>query len=636
MESAPSAPSERSSAAPPHEVATQRFADAAAREAVEERTSDRLGNVRLVLAMITLVLVLLPLGVRASWPWWSLIPITGIFLVLGRWHDSVTQRQRRFSAARRYWRAELDRLEEKWRELEDDGADVSPRALAKSAASNGNGHTVEDREAGLLAGDLDLFGPASLFQLLNRAHTPHGRRTLARWLVHPARPEEALARQGAVRELAEAIEQREALAIAALAEGQGKLSDAALLAWGEHPEPMPLGGLLRVVGVVQPLILIGAGVAWALGAPAIVFFAALVLHIAVLLAVRAPVGNRAAALSTPDRALTRYADLIAVIERGGFRAAELLAVKKRLEVEGQPASERIRALRRLVELLEQNHNMFFALSLGPLLLWDLNIVLRAEKWQKITGHRLRGWFEAIGEIEALSSLGAFSFERPDYGFPVFTEEEGVFRATGISHPLIDRGRVVDNDLELAGPGSVLLLSGSNMSGKSTLLRSIGLNVVLAQAGAPVAARSLVTSAFTLSTSIRVTDSLAQGASHFYAELQRIKSALEVARVKGAHLLYLLDEMLHGTNSRERYIGAVSVIRWLSQQRAMGVVTTHDLALARVAEELPGKVINRHFGDEVIGDQIRFDYKLRDGAVRSTNALRLMRAIGIDIELSAPE
>jgi hypothetical protein len=603
----------------PESLVRQRLETSTGLEAEAERASNRLGNIRLALALVTLVLLLLPLAVRSSWPWWSLIPIGAVFVALGIVDDRVTSRRRRWSAARRHWRGELDRFEEKWRELPDDGADVSPRDGLAS-----------------LATDLDLFGPASLFQLVSRAHTPHGRRVIAQWLVRPAEVKEIAARQQAVKELAKREDLREALAVAASAEGEGRLSDEKLLAWGEHPQPLPFGGPLRVIAIGQPLVLFAGAIAWLFGAPLIVLVVPVLVQIAVILAIRGAVSERAEVLSSPDRALSRYADLIETIEKSDLGSPALSAIKARLSTEGESASSRIRRLHRLVEMLEASRNMFFALSLGPILLWDLNVVLRAEGWQKSTGKRLRGWFEAIGEVEALASFGAFSAERPDYGFPTFSSAPGVFRSSGIAHPLIDRRRVVANDLTLDGPGSVLLLSGSNMSGKSTLLRAIGVNVVLAEAGAPVAATSLEMSPSILTTSIRVTDSLARGASHFYAELQRIKSAVDVAAKEGPRLLYLLDEMLHGTNSKERYIGAVSVIRWLSGRGAFGVVTTHDLALSRVAEELPGKVTNLHFGDEVVENQIRFDYKLKPGPVVSTNALRLMRAIGIDIELSAPE
>lgn len=597
-------------------------ARAAVRQA-QERLFDRIGNARLAMAVVTVVLVLLPLTVRQSWPWWCLIPMGVAFLVLGRWHDKVSIRLRRARAAEAYYRGELDRLEERWRSLPEDGATLSPAA-------------DEEREAspeGLLAVDLDLFGPASLYQLLCRAVTGHGRRTLARWLLEPADLPTILQRQAAVRETAAQLESREALAVAAGGDGQTPLRDGALLEWAEKVDPLPAAALLKLLGVLMPAATITTAIVYFAGGPGLPLGLAAIAHVLTIGLIRRPVESRAAKISTPDRTLSRYADLIEAIEGAGFESEALVAQVDRLRVEGASASDQIRAMRRLVDLLDARLNVFFSLSLGPLLLWDLNLVLRAERWQRTVGGQLRGWFEAIGEIEALASLGAFAYGRPDYVLPTMTDEAGMFAAKALAHPLIDRDVVAANDITLGGPGSVLLLSGSNMSGKSTFLRSVGIAVVLAQAGAPVPALALTMGTMTLVTSIRVTDSLARGTSHFYAELERIRHTLDAAKASGDKLLYLLDEMLHGTNSRERYIGAASVIRWLSEHRASGIVTTHDLALAKVAGELEaGRLVNKHFGDDVDADRITFDYALKDGPVKSTNALRLMRAVGIDIEL----
>jgi len=264
-------------------------------------------------------------------------------------------------------------------------------------------------------------------------------------------------------------------------------------------------------------------------------------------------------------------------------------------------------------------------------------VLRAENWQRETGPHLRAWLQTLGELEALSSLGAFAYERADYAMPELVDDVGVLELKNLAHPLLRRDEAISNDITLGGPGSVLLLSGSNMSGKSTFLRALGVNQVLARMGAPVAATLMKSSAFVLATSIRVSDSLARGASHFYAELERIKQALDLGTAHHGAVLYLLDEMLHGTNSKERYIGAVSVIRWLSQAKAVGVVTTHDLALAKVASLVEqGLVTNMHFGDDIDEDEIQFDYTLKPGPVVTTNALRLMKAVGIDVEMIGTE
>jgi len=576
--------------------------------------------VRLGLAVLAFVLLLLPLAVRTSWPWWALVALVPVFIVLGVVHSRTERRQNRHRALREFHEGELARLEERWRLLPDDGADLSPR---------------DARSAGR-AGDLDLFGRASLFQRLSRAQTREGRRTLARWLLHGAELPEIAARQAAVLELAQKPLEREGLFAAARAGATAPLLDEVLIAFGERGAPLPFARVLFVLAHVFPPLLGGAIAMYFfdLGASALVIVA--LAQTILVLACHGPVQSRANQLASPDRALERYAAIFDRVAATRYDSPRLQAIQARLTAEGASASDRLRALRVLVERLETSRNPFFALSIGPALLWDLHIVLRAERWRRSTGRHLRGWLEAVGELEALASLGGLLAEGRA-SLPTLVESEGRFSAVKLAHPLIDRSKAVGNDLTLGGPGSVLLLSGSNMSGKSTLLRSVGLAVVLAEAGGPVLAERLELSRFSLWTSVRVADSLAEGASHFYAELVRIKEVVDAARQEPRRILYLLDEMLHGTNSKERYVGAVSVIRWLSSQASVGIVTTHDLALAAVSGELPaGTVTQRHFGDEVVGDQIRFDYHLREGPIQSTNALRLMRAVGIDIELSAPD
>lgn len=582
-----------------------------------QKKVERLGNLRLLLVLLALVLLLLPLFVRQGGPWWGLLPIAVVFAFLGRALDHRQREERGLQGAVRFYEGGLARLEERWRELSADGATVGGKYRG--------GHHPAD--------DLDLYGKASLFQLLDRTVTAEGARTLARWLAEPAELEEIRARQEAAVELAQQLELTEALAMAAAGDDHRSVEDEALLRWAEGGAPMPKVALLKGVGVVLPAgFLVAFGVWWVTGQLLPLFVAGLPILVVVAMS-RRLIGDRAQILSGPERTLSRYARLIETVEGLQVTAPRLRKVQDKLRVQGEPAAQRIQRLRRLVEYLEWRLNAFFGLSIAPALLWELNLVLRTERWREETGPHLRGWFQAIGELEALASFGALLRERPDYALPNFVEGASRFEAVGLSHPLIDRGKVVANDLTLDGPGSVLLLSGSNMSGKSTLLRAVGLAVILARAGAPVAARSLTLSPLELMTSVRIVDSLAAGTSHFYAELLRLKAIVDRAQ-EGRPLLYLLDEVLHGTNSRERYLGAVAVIRWLAGTGAMGIVTTHDLSLAQVAERLPpGKARNMHFSDEVEKERIRFDYHLRPGPIQSTNALRLMRAVGIDLDYS---
>lgn len=603
---------ERSSAAA--EVLRERLRVRQAELRVAERDADRLGNLRLVMVAAATILIFLPLYSRDAWPWWSLIPLGLGFVVLGVRQDRAFDRRRRLAAAVRFYSDGVARFEEAWRALPERGADL-----------------VEGRAG--YAQDLDLYGEASLFQLLSRAATAPGRRTLARWLDGGASLEAIHARQVAAGALADAIDYREALVTASAGEDHRPAEDEALIEWAERAPPLPAPGLLAALGVVVPLTSLAALVFYLVTDEGWPLVGALAVHAAVAIGTRKLVEARAQVLAGPERVLMRYARLIAAVETSPPPAPLIADILQRLQTDGQPAAKQIARLQSLVNLLDARLNMFFALSVGPATLWELNVVLRTERWRARTGQRLRGWFDALGDIEALACFGALAHERPDYSFPEVFDGAPTFDAQGLSHPLIDRRKVVANDLELGGPGSVLLLSGSNMSGKSTLLRSVGLAVVLAEAGGPAPAKRLRVSRMRLATSVRIVDSLAHGTSHFYAELARLKHIVDEAQVSEPPLLYLLDEMLHGTNSRERYIGAVSVIRWLSTTGAMGIVTTHDLALAKVAHTLPpGRASNRHFSDEVRQDQILFDYTLRDGPVQSTNALRLMKAIGIDVEL----
>jgi hypothetical protein len=577
-----------------------------------QRRADRIGNVRIGLVLLGLALLLLPLATRDGTPWWLLIPDFVLFVGLGLVQDRAARREQDARARQHYMEAGRARWEESWRSLEDDGADLAPEDSA-------------------LAVDLDLFGPASLFQLVSRARTAAGRRTLACWLLEPPSVEETQFRQAAVEVLRPRLDFRAELWAASA--GTGRLDLKGVQEWAHTERRLPAEGALKLIGLLFPCLTIATFILLQLGAPGWPFGVMLVVHLLTVALLGGVVGPKAALLAGPERTLRRAARLIRLVESEPFGSPWLDARRDRL-VNGQ-ASLQLGWLERLVHLLDARLNVVFALTFGVLLMWDLNLVLRAEDWRRRNGNQIEGWMQAIADVECAASMAAFAHERPDYGTLELASEAGVFEAEGLQHPLIDRRAVVANDLQLGGPGSILLLSGSNMSGKSTLLRSVGLALVLGRASGPVPCRKLRASPMELGTSVRVVDSLAKSTSHFYAELQRLKAIVDAGARRGSGLLYLLDEVLHGTNSRERTIGAIGVMRWLSEQGALGVVTTHDLALAEVAERLPeGRCTQAHFSDRVDGEGIAFDYRLQEGPIASTNALRLMRHVGIDIPMDA--
>lgn len=581
-----------------------------------ERSSDRLGNVRLVLAVVGVGLVVAPVVVRSPAPWWGLIPLFLAFVILGKAQDRVLERRRRHAAEERYYAEGLIRLDDRFHELADGGEDVG-------APWRGGLHYADD---------LDLFGPASLFQLVSRAQTLQGRRALARDLAEPPDVEGSAARRQAVESLTPELDDRVRLSAAVADEKAARLDESPLLDWAEDPAEIPARGLLKVLAGLQPVLLLATYGLYEVTGEGRPLAVAVLLHLATLFFTRRIVGERIAVLSGPERMLMRYGRLLEVVESDRSDASWLAEAREALQTPDS-ASAAIRRLVSLINLLDARLNVVFALTVGPVLMWDLNLVLRTEAWRVRNGARVRAWFEAVARYEVAASWASLQYERPDYVVPELVEADGVFAADGLAHPLLPRSKVVANDVSLGGPGSVLLLSGSNMSGKSTLIRSVGLSVVMARAGGPVAASSARVSAFEVVTSVRVVDSLAEGTSHFYAELKRLKHVVDRASVVGARLLYLLDEVLHGTNSRERYIGAVSVIRFLSETGATGIVTTHDLALARLEREVAeGRMRQAHLSDRVDSERIEFSYALSPGPIQSTNALRLMRAIGIDVPL----
>jgi DNA mismatch repair ATPase MutS len=333
------------------------------------------------------------------------------------------------------------------------------------------------------------------------------------------------------------------------------------------------------------------------------------------------------AVEAPSKDLHLIAQLLERVEAEGLTAPRLVLLKKELETEGLPASRQIARLRRLVELHDWEHNLFFR-PIAFLLLWGPNVAFAIEQWRLTSGGHVARWIQAIGEIEALSSLAAHASEHPEDPFP---ELDGgcSFEGVGISHPLLPESAGVRNDVRLGGELRLLLVSGSNMSGKSTLLRSTGLNVVLAWAGAPVRARSLRVSPLQVGAAMRAQDSVLDGKSRFYAEITRIRQIVDLTSER-TPLLFLLDELLSGTNSHDRRIGSEAIVRSLVERGAIGLVTTHDLALADIAEQLAPRAANVHFEDHIQDGHIAFDYRLRQGVVRKSNAIELMRSVGLDV------
>ena len=576
--------------------------EAAAREAQRFR---KVGLVRIGLLAAGVVLAWLAYSGLLSW-WWLIVP-AAVFFALADVQDRITRARRRAERAAAYYEQGLARLDDDWA---------------------GKGETGERFLDGAhpYADDLDLFGRGSLFELLSRARTRVGEETLAGWLLHPAETEAVRARQGAVAELRPRLDLREDLAL--LGEGVRSGDDArALTAWADAPawrvtRFQHAGTIVLAVAAVAGLVLWVTGFGW------IPFLVAVATGRAFTFSLRERVGRVVSAVDRAGRDLALLSGVLGRLEQERFESPRLAELRAALDVEGLPPSGQIGKLNNLIDLLDARRNMIFA-PVAFVLLWETQLAIAIERWRARSGPVVARWLAAVGEFEALGSLAGYAYERPQDPFPELLEGAARFEGEGLGHPLIPEARNVRTDLRLGDEPRVLIVSGSNMSGKSTLLRTLGVNTVLALSGAPVRARRLRLTPLQVGASIRIQDSLQAGASRFYAEITRLRQIVDLT-AGALPVLFLLDEILHGTNSHDRRIGAEGLVRGLLGRGAVGLVTTHDLALARIADELSPRAANVHFEDRLEGGRMTFDYRLRPGVVQKSNALELMRSVGLEV------
>ncbi len=480
------------------------------------------------------------------------------------------------------------------------------------------------------AADLDLFGRASVLQWLGSVATRNGVLTLRDWLLHAAETDTIRARQEAVQELAPLLEMRQRLLARATeaSRGRGSGHSAGLLHFLEWAAGDPwltsrpwLLWLTRAFGVAATVLALmhATGVI----AEPLWLLPTLVNVIVWFLLVRRieQSFNRAFAR---DAAPGREARMFEVVERQAFSAGAL----RELQARTTGACGAMRRLQLLMELADIRLTTLVHFPLNALTLWDFHVLAAVEDWQRTFGRHVRDWFAAIGEVEALSAFAGLRHDHPEWALPEFTGDR-LLEARALGHPLLaDRTRV-PNDVRVGPPGTFLFVTGSNMSGKSTLLRAIGVNVVLAQAGGPVCAAAMRLPRLSVSTSMRVQDSLQEGVSYFMAALQRLKQIISAAEDpgEGRMPLYLLDEILQGTNTAERQIAVRTILAKLLRSQAIGAVTSHDLNLAD-DEPLASAASAVHFEEHFERGTMTFDYRLRPGVATSRNALKLMRMIGI--------
>jgi hypothetical protein len=594
----------------PHAEYSNRLASRQKTVAAKDAFHNRFGNAKLATVVVALVLLWLALKDEMISTYWLAVPIA-IYVALSLAHEFALRALAHARSAVAFYQRGIARLEDRW------------------SGTGASGERFRNPKH-VYADDLDVFGTGCLFELLSTALLPMGEDRLAQWLT-TASPVPAIhERHKVIVELRDKLDLREELAL--LGEDlKVRLDPRSLENWAETPPQLPAGpwrivaALLAISAAATTIFLLAT---FRLLPLAIV----LALEVLVLLWLRDRAEKVVATLACNAEGLGLFADILRRLEDEPFTSPRLQGFATELKSGSQTASQSVRQLANIVYWIDAREDLLGRLLQLPVL-YTVQCAFAAEAWRKRRGGKLRAWADVAAEIEALLSLASYSYEHPDDPFPEFAEQipsaPAIFLGEELGHPLIPSAECVRNDVQLDAQTRVLLVSGSNMSGKSTYLRTAGINAVLALAGAPIRGKSLHMTPILLGTSIRRVDSLQEHRSSFYTEILRIRDVFNLTE-NSQRVLFLFDELLEGTNSHDRRIGADGLLRALLERGALGIVTTHDLALTDTAHVLPGAIRNVHFQDYVEEGKMRFDHKLREGVVAKSNALELMRLIGLKV------
>lgn len=480
------------------------------------------------------------------------------------------------------------------------------------------------------ANDLDIFGRASLFQYINRSTSEQGKKLFATWLLNPSSPQIILQRQGAIQELTRQVEWRQQLQSYGTVQSISISTEHKIEHWSQQPAQFINKAHWQLFRFLLPAIslsLLGLHIAGILESQ--LFYPLILLMLTISFGISKLVMPSYFQVNKIAPQLESLSDSIRWIEKAPFKGALLVELKNKYIVHSEPSSGTIKKLKKILDKFDLRLNPLVFLPLNTFLFWDLQQVLLLEKWKKENEQHIGDWFHSLAEIESLSSLSNLSFNHPDWVFPVISQEHGVVVAELLGHPLIPKQKLVSNSFFTEANGGLNLITGSNMAGKSTFLRSVGVNIVLAMMGSPVCAKSFTVSYMKVISSMRVSDNLEENTSTFYAELKKLKEVIESV-YHTEKVFLLLDEILRGTNSADRHTGSKALIKQLIQHNAAGLIATHDLELAKLADEFPNKLHNYHFDVQVTEGELYFDYKLKKGICTSMNASLLMKKIGIEL------
>ncbi len=482
----------------------------------------------------------------------------------------------------------------------------------------------------LYVNDLDIFGRSSLFQYVNRTTSEPGSKQLAEYLMSPASISEIAERQLAIKELSSKVEWIQHL------QAQGRKDKITFSAktrlerWINEPPVFAGFKPWKWLRYVLPSIISGIIVLFILNMVSItIFLLGLLIFFVIAYQVNkyvAPVHER---LSNIAEELNTLSSSISTIEKEKFESPYLIKLQSTFLEKNRKASDDIYKIKKLLDRLDTRYNLVLLLTLNPLLLWNLQQVLDLEKWKQKEQDNFNSWFGTLAKFEALNSFAVLYFNQPEWIFPTINSEYFSIEGKKIGHPLIQKLKRVDNFIDISSNAELMLVTGSNMAGKSTYLRSIGVNVVLAMSGAPVCAASFSVSHVQIISSMRITDNLEESTSTFYAELKKLKTIIEKVNA-GEKVFILLDEILRGTNSLDRHTGSKALIKQLIKKKAAAIIATHDLELANLKNEFAENILNYHFDAQVSNDELFFDYQLKPGICQSLNASILMRKIGIEL------
>ena len=480
------------------------------------------------------------------------------------------------------------------------------------------------------AGDLDIFGRASLYQYINRTHSEQGNRLLADWLLAPSAAATIQARQKAAQELVEQTNWRQELQAHGSSSTITIATEKKMEEWLKEENQFIDKNIWQIIRYIFPVIAIAIFVCFLFDVITYQrFLQSLLVFTIIAFAITRMIVPLYRKLNKITGQMEVLSNSIACIELAAFEDPLLVELKNQFNSGSNKASQQILELKNIFNRFDYRMNPVVFIPLNIFLLWDLQQVLQLEKWKQKNNQQINHWFAALAELEALTSIATLAFNHPHWSFPQLKSDQPTFIAEQLGHPLIEEHKNVLNDFSTVGKEQVNLITGSNMAGKSTFLRSVGVNMVLAGMGAPVCAKHLTVTPLKVMSSMRIKDNLEESTSTFYAELKKLKQIIDAVNNKEA-VFILLDEILRGTNSNDRHSGSKALIKQLLHHKATGILATHDLELAKLADDYPALIHNYHFDVQVNKEELYFDYKLKRGICQSMNASILMKKIGIEL------